>query len=165
MKWYLELYFTWGDSSIHRIRLAKMSIRLKRTQFCWKMLCFQQLIQLNLVIAVENTLTRANSFNLSDPAVVVGTKTLTSKWGKIEPEIQIWWLWSFIQSYWAVQSGAVAQDGFWPDIAHWTSSPTVALHWNTIPAVLPQLGPGSRPRCPHHHHHHTSTPKLLSQCL
>ena len=38
-------------------------------------------------------------------------------------------------------------------------------HWNTIPAVLPQLGPGSRPRCPHHHHHHTSTPKLLSQCL
>ena len=34
--------------------------------------------------------------------------TLTSKWGRIEPEIQIWWLWSFIQSYWAVPSSAVA---------------------------------------------------------
>ena len=35
------------------------------------MLCFQQLTQLNLVIAVENTLTRANSFNLSDPPAVM----------------------------------------------------------------------------------------------
>ena len=35
------------------------------------MLCFQQLTQLNLVIAVENILTQANSFNLSDPMVVL----------------------------------------------------------------------------------------------
>ena len=79
MKWYLELYFTWGDSSIHRIRLAKMSIRPKRTQFCWKMLCFQQLTQLNLVIAVENTPTRASTFNLSDPAVVINERAVTSR--------------------------------------------------------------------------------------
>ena len=43
------------------------------------MLCFQQLTQLNLVIAVENTLTRANSFNLSDPAVVVNERAVTSR--------------------------------------------------------------------------------------
>ena len=79
MKWHLDLYFTWGASSIHRIRLAKMSIIPKRIQFCWKMLCFQQLTQLNLVIAVENTLTRANSFNLSDPAVVGNERAVTSR--------------------------------------------------------------------------------------
>ena len=55
---------------------------------------------------------------------------LTSKWGRIQPEIQIWWLWCFMQSYWAVRSGVwgtkrCAQDGFWPDIALWTSWPTV----------------------------------------
>ena len=43
------------------------------------MLCFQQLTQLNLVIAVENTPTRANSFNLSDPAVVVNERAVTSR--------------------------------------------------------------------------------------
>ena len=79
MKWHPELYFTWGDSSIRRICLAKMSIRPKRTQFCWKMLCFQQLTQLNLVIAVENTPTRASAFNLSDPAVVVNERAVTSR--------------------------------------------------------------------------------------
>ena len=56
-----------------------MSIRPKRTQFCCKMLCFQQLTQLNLVIAVENNPTRANSFNLSDPAVVVNERAVTSR--------------------------------------------------------------------------------------
>ena len=56
-----------------------MSIRPKRTHFCCKMLCFQQLTQLNLVIAVEITATRANSFNLSDPAVVVNERAVTSR--------------------------------------------------------------------------------------
>ena len=35
------------------------------------MLSFQLLTQLNCVIAVENILTRANYFNLSDPTVVL----------------------------------------------------------------------------------------------
>ena len=35
------------------------------------MLPFQLFTQLNCVIAVENILTRANSFNLSDPTVVL----------------------------------------------------------------------------------------------
>ena len=35
------------------------------------MLSFQQLTQLNCVIAVENILTQANYFNLSDPTVVL----------------------------------------------------------------------------------------------
>ena len=43
------------------------------------MLCFQQLTQLNLVIAVENTPTRASAFNLSDPAVVVNERAVTSR--------------------------------------------------------------------------------------
>ena len=43
------------------------------------MLCFQQLTQLNLVIAVEITATRANSFNLSDSAVVVNERAVTSR--------------------------------------------------------------------------------------
>ena len=43
------------------------------------MLCFQQLTQLNLVIAMEITVTRANSFNLSDPAVVVNERAVTSR--------------------------------------------------------------------------------------
>ena len=43
------------------------------------MLCFQQLTQLNLVITVEKTPTRANSFNLSDPAVVVNERAVTSR--------------------------------------------------------------------------------------
>ena len=43
------------------------------------MLCFQQLSQLNLVIAVENTPTRASAFNLSDPAVVVNERAVTSR--------------------------------------------------------------------------------------
>ena len=66
-----------------------------------------------------------NSFSFEATEMV-----LASKWGRIELEIQIWWLWSFIQSYLAVPGGAgatksSAQDGFWPDIAHWTSSPIV----------------------------------------
>ena len=56
-----------------------MSIRPKRTHFCRKMLCFQQLTQLNLVIAVEITVTRANAFNLTDPAVVVNERAVTSR--------------------------------------------------------------------------------------
>ena len=56
-----------------------MSKRPKRTQFFRKMLCFQQLTQLNLVIAVENTPTRASAFNLSDPAVVVNERAVTSR--------------------------------------------------------------------------------------
>ena len=56
-----------------------MSIRPKRTHFCCEMLCFQQLSQLNSVIAVENTPTRANAFNLSDPAVVVNQRAVTSR--------------------------------------------------------------------------------------
>ena len=57
---------------------------------------------------------------------------LTSKWGRIQPEIQIWWLWSFIQTYLAVPSGAggtksSAQDDFWPDIANWTSSLSLSI--------------------------------------
>ena len=79
MKWHIELYFTWGDSSIHSNCLAMMSIRPKRTHFCCKMLCFQQLTQLNWVIAVENTPTRASAFNLSDPAVVVNERAVTSR--------------------------------------------------------------------------------------
>ena len=68
---------------------------------------------------------------------------LTSKWGRIQPEIQIWWLWCFIQSYWAVWSGAwgtkrCAQVGFWADIALWTSWPTV--QW---PRVTLDIGPSS----------------------
>ena len=43
------------------------------------MLCFQQLTQLNLVIAVENTPTRASAFNLSDPGVVVNVRAVTSR--------------------------------------------------------------------------------------
>ena len=43
------------------------------------MLCFQQLTQLNLVIAVENTPTRASAFNLSDPAVVVNERAVTNR--------------------------------------------------------------------------------------
>ena len=56
-----------------------MSIRPKRTHFCSKMLRFEQLTQLNLVIAVGNTPTRANSFNLSDPAVLVNERAVTSR--------------------------------------------------------------------------------------
>ena len=48
-----------------------MSITQKRLHFCCKMLSFQQLTQLNCVIAMENILTRANYFNLSDPTVVL----------------------------------------------------------------------------------------------
>ena len=43
------------------------------------MLCFQQLTQLNLVITVEKTPTRANSFNLSDPVVVVNERAVTGR--------------------------------------------------------------------------------------
>ena len=43
------------------------------------MLCVQQLTPLNLVIAVENTPTRASAFNLSDPAVVVKERAVTSR--------------------------------------------------------------------------------------
>ena len=53
--------------------------RPKRTNFCGKMLCFQQLTQLNLVIAVEITATRANSFNLTDPVVAVNERVVTSR--------------------------------------------------------------------------------------
>ena len=42
------------------------------------MLYFQQLTQLNLVIVVKNTLTQAN-FNLSDPAVAVNERAVTSR--------------------------------------------------------------------------------------
>ena len=56
-----------------------MSKRPKRTKFYRKMLCFQQWTQLNLVIAVENTPTRASAFNLSDPAVVVNERAVTSR--------------------------------------------------------------------------------------
>ena len=56
-----------------------MSIIPKRIHFCCKMLCFQQLTQLNLVIAMENTPTRASAFNLSDPAVVVNERAVTSR--------------------------------------------------------------------------------------
>ena len=34
---------------------------------------------MNLVIAVENIPTRANSFNLSDPAVVVNERAVTNR--------------------------------------------------------------------------------------
>ena len=34
---------------------------------------------MNLVIAVENIPTRVNSFNLSDPAVVVNERAVTSR--------------------------------------------------------------------------------------
>ena len=71
VKWPLELDFTWGDSSTHRICTAKMSIRPKRWHFRCKLLSFQLFTQLNCVIAVENILTRANYFNLSDPTVVL----------------------------------------------------------------------------------------------
>ena len=49
------------------------------------MLCFQQLTQLNLVIAVENTPTRANAFNLSDQAVVVNERAVT-RWHRHEED-------------------------------------------------------------------------------
>ena len=51
------------------------------------MLSFQQLTQLNCVIAMENILTRANYFNLSDPTVVLywraggGLEISNRNWG------------------------------------------------------------------------------------
>ena len=45
--------------------------KAKKVTFCCKMLSFQLITQLNCVITVENILTRANYFNLSDPTVVL----------------------------------------------------------------------------------------------
>ena len=57
------------------------------------MLSFQQLTQLNCMVAVENILTRANYFNLSDPTVVLywragrGLEISKRNWG-IPPLVQ-----------------------------------------------------------------------------